>query len=125
MTTGISERIDKYLWFVRLYKSRSAATEACQKGRVIVAGKPVKPAHMISVGTTLLIRTPPVTYTYMVTGLPKSRLSAKLVSEFISDLTPDDEKNKLVTIKTAYGYRQPGSGRPTKKDRREIKDFLE
>ena len=125
MTAGKSERVDKYLWFVRLFKSRSAATEACQKGRVTVAGQPVKPAHLIGEGTTLLIRTPPVTYTYKVTGLPKSRISAKLVSEFISDLTPDDEKNKLITVKTAYGYRPRGTGRPTKKDRREIKDFLE
>lgn len=120
-----SERIDKYLWFVRLFKSRSTATEECRKGRVIVAGQPVKPAYMVSEGTTLLIRKPPVTYTYKVKGLPKSRVNAKLVSDFIIDMTPDDEKNKLVTGKTAFGYRPRGSGRPTKRERRDIEGFLE
>lgn len=125
MTAVNSERTDKYLWFVRIFKSHSAATEACRKGRVTVAGQPVKPAHMISEGTTILVRKPPVTYAYKVTGLPKSRVSAKLASDFVLDLTPDDEKQKLITGKTAFGYRPRGSGRPTKRERREIEDFLE
>jgi len=125
MTVEKSERIDKFLWFVRLFKSRSTATEECRKGRVIVAGQPVKPAYMISEGTTLLIRKPPVTYTYKVKDLPKSRINAKLVSDFIIDMTPDDEKKKLVAGKTAFGYRPRGSGRPTKRERRDIEGFLE
>jgi len=125
MTAEKSERIDKYLWFVRLFKSRSAATEACSKGRVMMAGQPVKPAHMVSEGAILLIRNPPVTYTFKITCLPKSRVSAKLVSDFLIDLTPDEEKNKLLTGKTTFGYRPRGSGRPTKRERRELEDFLE
>ena len=120
-----SERTDKFLWFVRLFKSRSAATEACRMGRVMVTGQPVKPAHMISEGDTLVLRKPPVTYTYKVTGLPKSRVGAKLVADYITDLTPDEEKNRLITGKTLSGYRPRGSGRPTKRERRELNDFLE
>jgi len=124
MTTQKQERIDKFLWCVRLFKSRSAATEECRRGRVTVAGQPVKPAHMVTPGTTILVRKPPVTYTYLVTDLPNSRVGAKLVAEYISDLTPDEEKSKIITGKTVSGYRPRGSGRPTKRERRDLEDFI-
>ncbi|MCK7539314.1 MAG: hypothetical protein MZV63_54595 [Marinilabiliales bacterium] len=64
-----------------------------------MAGQPVKPAHMVTEGTTILVRKPPVTYTYLVTALPKSRVGAKLVSEYITDLTPEEEKNKITAVR--------------------------
>ena len=125
MTAEKAERTDKFLWFVRLFKSRSTATEECRRGRVMVAGHAVKPAHMVSVGDTLIIRKPPVTYTYKIISLPKSRVGAKLVSDYITDLTPAEEKDRLTAGKTISGYRPRGSGRPTKRERRELEDFLE
>jgi ribosome-associated heat shock protein Hsp15 len=126
MTAQTGERIDKYLWAVRLYKSRSAATDACRRGRVMVGGQPVKPAHTVSAGTTIIIRKPPVTYTYLVTALPPSRVGTKLVGEFMRDLTPEDEKNRIrPENRMINGFRPHGSGRPTKKERRELEDFLE
>jgi ribosome-associated heat shock protein Hsp15 len=126
MTAPKGERIDKFLWSVRLYKSRSTATEACRKGRITVAGQPVKPAHMVNIGTTILVRKPPVTYTYVVTALPSSRVGSKLVIEYISDLTPEEEKNRIKPESGKFfGYRPHGTGRPTKRERRDIENFLE
>ncbi len=126
MTTQTGERIDKFLWTVRIFKSRSEATEACRKGRIMVAGQPVKPAHMVSAGSTIAVRKPPVTYTYLVTGLPRNRVGAKLVSEYITDLTPEEEKNRIKPESGRFfGYRPHGSGRPTKRERRDIDSFLE
>ncbi len=124
MTALKGERIDKFLWSVRLYKSRSEATEACRIGRVTIAGVAVKPAHPVTPGLTVLVRKPPVTYTWLVTGIPASRVGAKLVGEYISDLTPEEEKNKIIAAKTAFGFRPRGSGRPTKRERRDLEDFI-
>jgi len=126
MATPKGERIDKFLWSVRLYKSRSAATEACRKGRITLAGQPVKPAHLVSEGTMILVRKPPVTYTYLVTALPSGRVGAKLVSNYISDLTPEEEKNRIKPESGKFfGFRPHGTGRPTKRERRDIESFLE
>ncbi len=118
------ERIDKFLWSVRLFKSRSIATEECKKGRILVGGQPVKPAFPVSPGATLTVRKPPVTYTYLVTGLPVSRVGAPLVGNYITDLTPPEEKDKLLAGKAVNGFRPRGSGRPTKRERRELEDFM-
>lgn len=118
------ERIDKFLWSVRLYKSRSIATEECKKGRILVGGQPVKPSYLISPGATLTVRKPPVTWTYTVKGLPVSRIGAPLVSNYITDVTPQEEKDKLIAGKTVNGFRPRGSGRPTKRERRELEDFM-
>ncbi|MCU0459571.1 MAG: S4 domain-containing protein [Bacteroidales bacterium] len=125
MTAIKGERIDKFLWHVRIYKSRSIATEECRKGRVMTGGVTVKPAHPVSEGAVITVRKPPVTYTYSVTAIPKGRVGAPLVSSFIADLTPQEEKDKLVAGKMANGIRPRGSGRPTKRERRELEDFLE
>jgi ribosome-associated heat shock protein Hsp15 len=119
------ERIDKFLWSVRLFKSRSIATEECKKGRVLVGTNPVKPAFLISPGATITVRKPPVTYTYTVKEIPKNRVGAALVPGFITDTTPPEEKEKLVVSKMTHGYRPRGTGRPTKRERRELDDFLE
>ncbi len=124
MTAQKGERIDKYLWHVRLFGSRSAATEACRRGRVAVDGQTVKPSHSVSEGATVTVRKPPVTYSYQVIAIPVSRVGAKLVPDFISDLTPDDEKNKLLQGKITSGYRPRGTGRPTKRERRELDDLM-
>ncbi len=120
-----SERIDKYLWFVRVYKSRTVATEECLRGRVTADGRTVKPATPISKGSTITVRKPPVIYSYTVTGIPSGRVGAALAASYITDLTPSEEKEKLQAAKTAQGYRPRGSGRPTKRERRELDDFLE
>ncbi len=119
------ERIDKFLWCVRLFKSRSIAAEECKKGRILVGGDPVKPAFLINPGATLTVRKPPVTYTYTIKEIPKNRVGAALVPDFITDTTPQDEKEKLVVSKMTHGYRPRGSGRPTKRERRDLDDFLE
>lgn len=124
MTAQKGERIDKFLWHVRLFSSRSAATEACRRGRITVDGQTVKPSHSVSEGATVIVRKPPVTYSYLVIAIPQNRVGAKLVPGFISDLTPEEEKNKLLQGRTASGYRPRGTGRPTKRERRDLEDFL-
>jgi ribosome-associated heat shock protein Hsp15 len=124
MTAQKGERIDKFLWHVRLFSSRSAATEACRRGRVAVDGQTVKPSHAVSEGATVIVRKPPVTYSYLVIAIPVSRVGAKLVPDFISDLTPEEEKNRLLQGRVASGYRPRGTGRPTKRERRDLEDFL-
>lgn len=114
-------RIDKFLWAVRLYKTRSIASEACRKGRVIINDIPVKSSRTVSKDEVIQVKKPPALYSYRVKELPASRLPAKLVSDYIEDLTPEDEKLKLdLKQKTATGYRYRGSGRPTKKERRDL-----
>ena len=118
------ERIDKFLWSVRLYKSRTIAAGECKKGRILVGLQPVKPSAMISPGAILTVRKPPVTWTYSVKGLPVSRIGAPLVSNYLTDLTPQEEKDKLIAGKTVNRFRPRGSGRPTKRERRELEDFM-
>ncbi len=111
---------------MRLFKSRSTASEACRKGRVTIGGNPVKPSHSVTTGDTIIIRKPPVTYTYLVRGLIENRVGAKLVAEYITDLTPEEEKNKLKPESGSFfGYRPRGSGRPTKRERRDLGNFLD
>lgn len=113
-------RIDKFLWTVRIYKTRSLATEECRKGRVIIGGFPVKPSRTIKPGEIILVRKAPVNYTYQVVALPGGRLPAKKVPEFIKDLTPASETDKLKFNDSFFVKRDRGTGRPTKKERRVI-----
>jgi len=114
-------RIDKFLWSVRLYKTRSMASEACRKGRVIINDIPVKPSRVVTGDEIIKVKKPPVLHTYRIKFLPSSRLPAKLVDEYIENLTPEEEKEKLdMKQKTGLQYKYKGSGRPTKKDRRDI-----
>lgn len=119
-------RIDKFLWAVRIYKSRSAASEACKKGRIIIGDIAVKSSRMITAGDKIIVRKPPVTYTYIVLNPIENRVGAKLVAEYLSDITPEEEKNKILPgHKLLSGVRPRGAGRPTKRERREIDDFLD
>jgi len=123
--TVVDQRIDKFLWSVRIYKTRSIATEACKKGRVIINNIPVKPARLINNGEIIQVKKTPVLYTYRVKEIPTSRVSAKLVNDYIEDNTPDEEKFKLdMKNKTYAGYSFKGSGRPTKKNRRDLDKLM-
>lgn len=114
-------RIDKWLWMVRIFKTRSLATEECKKGRVRINDIEVKPSREIKAGDTLTVRKPPVTYSYTVKGIPKNRIGAKLVSEYLENITPEEELVKLEPGFMAFqGYRKRGTGRPTKKERRTL-----
>lgn len=119
-------RIDKYLWATRVYKTRSVATEECRKGRVLMGDEPVKPSRVIKPGDIIVVRKPPVVYTYRVLSAIQSRVGAALVKESLEDLTPEAEKSKLsVKVNPPFGFRQRGTGRPTKRERRIIDRFRE
>ncbi len=114
-------RIDKWLWSVRVYATRSLATEECKKGRVTIGGMAVKPSRVVKPGETILVRKNPVTYTFRVIELLGKRVGAKLVPTYMEDLTPPEELKKLEDNQEgALFTRDRGAGRPTKKDRRDI-----
>ena len=114
-------RIDKFLWSVRIYKTRSIASDECRKGRIIIGEVQVKPSRVVLANEIITVKKPPVVYSYRVIEPIENRVSAKLVTNFIEDLTPDEEKVKL-NIRDSIGiiYREKGTGRPTKKERRQI-----
>jgi len=119
-----SIRIDKFLWSVRLYKTRSKATEACKAGKVRVNEQVVRPAKTVSVGDVIHLRKGPVNYSYTILELLKSRVGAKLVDQYVKNTTQKEELEKLEVLKLSYTrWRARGAGRPTKKDRREIDHF--
>ena len=120
------ERIDKWLWATRIFKTRSIATAACKKGRVCVDGIAVKPSRTIKVGDTISVRKPPITYTYSVIGLVQNRVGAKLVPNYLKNITSPDQYELLEMVKiNGFIDRQKGLGRPTKKDGREIQKFTD
>jgi len=119
-------RIDKFIWSVRLFKTRSLAADECTKGRVKINGKSVKPARMVRIGDVLDVTKPPVTYSYRVLQLSEKRMGAKLVPDFIEDITTDEQKEVLEMHKLSYALgRKKGSGRPTKRERREIDKLMD
>ena len=114
-------RIDKYLWSIRVFKTRSEATDACKGGKIRVNGADTKPSKMVKVGDTVVARKGAVTYTYKVLELIDKRQGAKLVSNYAENLTPPEELAKLrAPIETFFLKRDRGAGRPTKKDRRQM-----
>jgi ribosome-associated heat shock protein Hsp15 len=121
MTDKKPVRIDKFLWSVRLYKTRNIASDECRKGRILINNVQVKPSRIIVKDETIIVKKPPVIYTYRVIEPIENRVSAKLVEQFIDDLTSEEEKAKL-DIRQSVGvvFRDKGSGRPTKKERRDI-----
>lgn len=119
-----SPRIDKWLWAVRLYKTRSLAAEACKAGKVKLNGIPVKPSHEVKIGQKLEISIEQLHKTVEVKELLSNRVSAKLVENYMTDLTPKEEYERIqMTRQYAFEHRDRGVGRPTKRDRREIEDF--
>jgi len=114
-------RIDKYLWATRIYKTRSMASDACRKGRILINNIAVKPSYSINRNQIIQVRKLPVIYTFEVLNLIENRIPAKEVPDFIKDITPEEEKMKLSAAKNnGFGLRPKGSGRPTKKERRII-----
>jgi len=121
-------RIDKFLWAVRIYKTRSIASDECRKGRIFINSVQVKPSRIVLKNELIMVKKPPVSYLYRVIEPIENRVSAKLVQQFIEDITTEEEKAKLGITKTGgIVYREKGTGRPTKKERRlidRIKDDL-
>ena len=119
-------RIDKYLWCIRIFKTRSIATTACKKGQVKIDAKNVKPSRDIFGGELIVIRKNQINYQIKALALPESRVGAKLVDQFKKDVTPKEEFEKTELLKYAKDYyRKKGVGRPTKKDRRDIDNYQE
>lgn len=113
-------RADKFLWAVRVFKTRSIAAEACKKSRVQIGDMNIKASREIKAGDIIQVTKVPVSYSYEVISIPKNRVSAKLVSDFIIDKTPEEELLKLSSSDSFFIKRDKGTGRPTKKERRII-----
>ena len=118
-----SERIDKVLWAIRVYKTRTEATDACKGGKVKIGGTNCKPSRPVKPGETISVHKGTVQYTYKLIQVPSNRLGAKLVPEYAENLTPQSELDKLhAPVETFFIRRDRGAGRPTKKDRREMEE---
>lgn len=119
-------RIDKWIWAVRIFKTRTVATDACKKGRVSVGDVTAKPSRMVKVGDIVKVRKPPVTYWFKVLALTENRLGAKLVPGYMENITPASEMHLLDMVKiSGFIDRRKGLGRPTKREGRELSRFTE
>jgi ribosome-associated heat shock protein Hsp15 len=119
-------RIDKYLWSVRFYKTRTIATEDIKKNRVSIGENPVKASKEVKSGDVIKIRKNQIDYKIKVLDIPKSRVGAKLVALYVVDMTEKDQYEILKMRKESQDYyRQKGIGRPTKKDRRDMDDYVD
>ena len=119
-------RIDKFLWCVRYFKTRSIATEACKKGHIRVNDQIAKPSREVYIMDKIEVRKEQINYQLEVNEIPPNRVSAKLVALYISDTTPKEAFEAKALLKYAKDYyRKKGTGRPTKKDRRDIDDFYD
>ena len=118
-------RIDKFLWSTRYFKTRNIATTACKKGHVRINGDVVKPSREVYPSDTVTVRKNQIDYQFTVLDIPDSRVGAKLVDIYRKDTTPKDAFENEALLKLAKDhYRKKGQGRPTKKDRRDIQDYL-
>ncbi len=119
-------RLDKWLWAVRIFKTRSIAADACKKGRVSINNALAKPARTVKEGDIVSVRKPPVTYSFKVLQTIDKRVGAKLVPEMMENVTPKSEYEILEMNKlSGFIDRSKGMGRPTKKDRRQIEEFTD
>lgn len=119
-------RIDKWLWAVRIYKTRSIAAEACKKGHISIGDRTAKPAHNIRVGDIVNVKKAPITYSFRVLKCAENRVGAKLVPELMENIT-SQEQYEILEMSKVSGFigRQRGTGRPTKKERRDLDTFVE
>ena len=125
-TTMNEVRIDKWLWATRIFKTRTIATDACKLGRVTIGGMNVKPSRLVKPGDVIAVRKPPVTYTFEVLAVLNNRVGAKLVPNYLRNITTRDQLELLEMVKIdGFVNRQKGMGRPTKKDGREMKEFTD
>lgn len=119
-------RIDKWLWAVRLFKTRTLAAEACKKGKVIIQNVQVKPSRNVKVGDVVCIKRNPILFSFKVIALAENRMNAKLVAGFMENVTAADQLELIELAKLAgQSGRDRGTGRPTKKERRDIEEFTE
>jgi len=118
-------RIDKWLWAARIFKTRSIAVDAIKNGRVTIQGVNVKPSRMVKEGEVVSVRKPPVTYSFKILKTIEQRVGAKLLPEIYENVTPPDQY-ELLEMNRISGFidRQRGTGRPTKKERRALDEFL-
>ena len=117
-------RIDKWMWAVRIFKTRTIAAEACKKGRISINGALAKAARMVKPGDVIQVRKPPVTYSFKVLQSIEKRVGATPVPEMMENVTTPDQYELLEMSKVSgFINRAKGTGRPTKKDRRELEDF--
>ena len=117
-------RIDKWVWAMRIFKTRTVAADACKKGRVMIGDTPVKPSRTVKVGDIVKVRKPPVTYSFRVLALTENRLGAKLVPDYLENITPKSELDMLDMVKiSGFVDRRKGLGRPTKREGRQLEDF--
>lgn len=117
-------RIDKYLWCTRYYKTRNMATEACKKGHVRINEVPSKPSREVYAGDRIVVRKDQINHELTVLDIPESRVSAKLVDIYRKNTTPEEALHQNELLKLARDhYRKRGTGRPTKKERRDIEDY--
>lgn len=124
------ERIDKWLWAMRIFKTRTIATEACKKGRVTIGdvecGIIAKPSRTIKVGDVVNVRKPPITYSFRVKALTENRLGARLVPDYLENITPQSQYDLLEVVKiSGFIDRRKGLGRPTKREGRELARFTQ
>ncbi|MDO4462345.1 MAG: RNA-binding S4 domain-containing protein [Bacteroidia bacterium] len=118
-------RIDKFLWSVRIYKTRTIAAEAIKKGRISMGGTQVKASRTVKAGDTIDVRVPPATRSFKIIDIPRSRVGAKLVPNYITEVTTPDQLEIIELQRLAASMnRQKGLGRPTKKDRRDIDSYF-
>ena len=119
-------RIDKWLWAVRVFKTRSLATDACKMNRVSINGQLTKPSRLVKEGDVISVRKPPIEYSFKVLRVLNNRVGAKLVPEYMENVTPKEQYDILELQRLSrFVDRAKGLGRPTKKDRREMESFLE
>ena len=117
-------RVDKWLWVMRVFKTRSIATDAVKKGRVSMGGAAVKPSRPVKPGDVIEVKKPPITYTFRVKAVSANRLGAKLVPEYLENLTPQSQYDLLeMTRISGFVDRRKGLGRPTKRDGRDLAAF--
>lgn len=117
-------RIDKWMWATRIFKTRTIAAEACKKNRVMIQGVNVKASRMIKVGDVIQVRKPPITYSFKVLEVTERRMGAKIVPQYLENVTTADQYEILELNKiSGFVDRAKGMGRPTKKDRRELEQF--
>lgn len=119
-------RIDKWLWAVRIFKTRTVAADACKKGRVMVGNVAVKPSRNIRVGEVIGVKKPPITFSFKVLDLTDKRMGAPKVPQYMENITPPDQY-ELLELNRISGFvdRQRGAGRPTKKERRDLDQFTD
>jgi ribosome-associated heat shock protein Hsp15 len=126
MNAPVTVRVDKWLWAVRIYKTRSLATAACREGRVTIGGQAVKPSRDVRINDLILAKNGDITRTLKVLGMLEQRVGAQAVKEFAEDLTPASEYEKPKEARLQPLFDRPkGMGRPTKKDRRQMGKFGE